>query len=69
MRYCLGSEARGGPSGMTPAGTHHAVALANAYESVAVCGQRTLTWPGRRFAPTVDDDECSVCRNVIDGLI
>jgi hypothetical protein len=69
MKYCLGSEGRDGTSGMTPTGTHHAVTLANAYESVAVCGQRTLTWPSRLFAPTPDDEECPVCRNVVDGLL
>ena len=69
MRYCLGSEGRAGNGGMTPTGTHHAVTLANAYESVAVCGTRTLTWPGRDFAPTEEDDECPTCRNVVDGLV
>jgi hypothetical protein len=54
---------------MIPTGTHHAVTLANAYESVAVCGTRTLTWPGRDFAPTEADDECPTCRNVVDGLV
>ncbi len=69
MRYCLGSEGRDGPSGMTPTGVHHAVSLANAYESVAVCGQRTLTWPSKLIAPSAEDEECSVCRNVVDGLL
>ncbi len=69
MRFCLGSEGRIGSAGMTPDGVHHAVTLANAYESVAVCGQRTLTWPGRVFAPTEADQECPVCRNVVDGLV
>jgi hypothetical protein len=69
VKYCVGSEGRGGPGGMTPTGTQHAVSLSNAYESVAVCGQRTLTWPGKRFAPGPEDEECPVCRNVIDGLI
>ncbi|HEX4018236.1 MAG TPA: hypothetical protein VHX15_15985 [Frankiaceae bacterium] len=45
------------------------MSLSNAYESVAVCGQRTLTWPGKTFAPTVDDEECPVCRNALDGLL
>jgi hypothetical protein len=53
---------------MSPAGTQHAVKLSDAYESVAVCGQRTLTWPSKRYSAALDDDECLVCRNVVDGL-
>jgi hypothetical protein len=68
MRYCIGSEGRGGPGGMTPVGTQHAVKLSDAYESVAVCGQRTLTWPSKRYAPSPEEDDCLVCRNVVEGL-
>ncbi len=53
---------------MTPTGTQHAVNLSDAYESVALCGQRTVTWPGKPFAPTPEDDECPVCRNAVAGL-
>lgn len=66
MKYCLGSESRSGAGGLIPTGMLHAVLFADAYESVAVCGERVIAWPGKSFASS-SSNSCTVCRNFVDG--
>lgn len=66
-KYCLGSEGRDGAGGATPAGVLHAVVISDAFEGIAICGQRIIAWPGKPVGFIEGQPACRVCHNLVTG--
>lgn len=67
MKFCVGSTNRANPT-IQPSGSgvFHAVHVTEAFGGNSLCGEPVTVWPGSPFPTTYADNECQLCRAVVE---
>ena len=68
VKFCVGGTNRTNPAIRTAdSGLFHAVRVSEAFGGTSLCGERVTVWPGSPFPTRYAENECRLCRAVVEG--